>query len=59
MRKLNLFLSVLMAVLTPAAILILMYYIPFSFKAMGLLSSVSVVGYLAAAIFYKQYKSLK
>jgi hypothetical protein len=59
MKKLNLFMAILMALVTTCIILMILFFVEESNLGWSILILTSIVGYLYSALYYHNYKNSK
>lgn len=59
MKKLNLFIAIIMALVTTIAIVLFLFTRDFSKKNAEIITMMSIFGYLISATFYHHYKTSK
>lgn len=58
-KRLNLTMAIFMAILTTFTILFFFYGVSYSKDALGYVTLISTAGYLAAGLYYHNYKEIK
>jgi hypothetical protein len=59
MKRLNLLLAILLAICTTAVIILFFFTISYSKEAAGLVTLISMLGYLGSALYFHNYKQIK
>lgn len=59
MKTLNLFMAILLALITTALIILFFFIVPESNEGWTLVTLLSIIGYLGSALYYHNYKRIK